>query len=457
MGGSQSAHSTSGGGSEGYHIHGVQDDSPAQKAGLEPFFDFILTVGNTRLNRENDTLKDLLKANVEKAVKLEVYSMKVAKVREVEVVPSNMWGGQGLLGASVRFCSFQGAHEHVWHVLNIEPNSPADLAGLTPHTDYIVGADQVMQESEDFYNLIELYEGKPLKLLVYNSELDKCREIAVTPNGAWGGEGSLGCGIGYGYLHRIPCFPPGPEETKPDLSPPPAAAAPAPASPAPQPPEDGYAEASLMATGASSDRTGDGPAGPEQGTPDLEQGVSDLEQGMPDLTMESSLPPPPHPPPPLRRVMDPDSSPVPAEACEPHNLSGVLDPSAAITSSSALVGTTDSAPGTDGSLTQGELSAHSDQPCQVAAEVPAADSTVPLAAPAAEEAAESPPVFETPTPSLPASPGPPPLLPGEQDQPPPSLPPPETEKVAPHEPPATEEEPRSLAAEEVSGGENESD
>ena len=22
--------------------------------------------------------------------------------------------------------------------------------------------------------------------------------------GAWGGEGSLGCGIGYGYLHRIP-------------------------------------------------------------------------------------------------------------------------------------------------------------------------------------------------------------------------------------------------------------
>ena len=24
------------------------------------------------------------------------------------------------------------------------------------------------------------------------------------PNGAWGGEGSIGAGIGYGYLHRIP-------------------------------------------------------------------------------------------------------------------------------------------------------------------------------------------------------------------------------------------------------------
>lgn len=62
-------------------------------------------------------LKDLLKANVEKAVKLEVYNIKTMKIREVEVVPSNMWGGQGLLGASVRFCSFQGANEHVWHVL----------------------------------------------------------------------------------------------------------------------------------------------------------------------------------------------------------------------------------------------------------------------------------------------------------------------------------------------------
>ena len=68
-------------------------------------------------NKENDTLKALLKANVEKPVKLEVFNMKTMKVREVEVVPSNMWGGQGLLGASVRFCSFRRASEHVWHVL----------------------------------------------------------------------------------------------------------------------------------------------------------------------------------------------------------------------------------------------------------------------------------------------------------------------------------------------------
>ncbi|CAM4724310.1 unnamed protein product [Leuciscus chuanchicus] len=179
----------------GYHVHAIQENSPAERAGLEPFFDFILSIGHTRL------------ANVEKPVKLEVYSSKVMRIRELEVVPSNMWGGQGLLGASVRFCTFQGANHNVWHVLDVEANSPAELAGLKPYSDYIVGADQVLQESEDFFSLIEASEGKALKLLVYNTRCDRCREVMITPNGAWGGEGSLGCGVGFGYLHRIPMRP----------------------------------------------------------------------------------------------------------------------------------------------------------------------------------------------------------------------------------------------------------
>lgn len=52
--------------------------------------------------------------------------------------------------------------------------------------------------------MIESSENKQLKLFVYNYELDNVREVLLTPNSAWGGEGSLGCGIGYGYLHRIP-------------------------------------------------------------------------------------------------------------------------------------------------------------------------------------------------------------------------------------------------------------
>ncbi|PWA17550.1 hypothetical protein CCH79_00011359 [Gambusia affinis] len=220
MGASQSVE-IPGGGSEGYHVlrcvccvsvsrlgvPKVQENSPGHRAGLEPFFDFIVSINNNRLNKDNDTLKDLLKANVEKPVKMLVYSSKTLELRETTVTPSNLWGGQGLLGVSIRFCSFEGANENVWHVLEVEPNSPAALAGLRPHTDYIIGADTVMNESEDLFSLIESHEGKGLKLYVYNTDTDNCREVVITPNGSWGGEGSLGCGIGYGYLHRIPTRP----------------------------------------------------------------------------------------------------------------------------------------------------------------------------------------------------------------------------------------------------------
>ncbi|KAM7378874.1 hypothetical protein PAMP_004468 [Pampus punctatissimus] len=262
------------GGTYGYHVHGVQPNSPAEKGGLQPFFDFILSLDNKRLNEENDQLKEILKASMEKAVRMEVYSSKTTRVRELEVVPTNMWGGQGLLGASVRFCSYQGANENVWHVLDVEASSPAALAGLQPHSDYIVGADQVLQDSEDFYSLIEAHEGKPLKLLVYNTVTDNCREVVVTPNGAWGGEGSLGCGIGYGYLHRIPVHPdvltvnpqvPLPEET-----------------PSPEPPAThGFTEASLLAPSSQS------------------EDVSDLEQV---ILEKAPLPPP------IQSIKDPGFS-----------------------------------------------------------------------------------------------------------------------------------------------------
>ncbi|XP_050664423.1 Golgi reassembly-stacking protein 2 [Leptidea sinapis] len=203
MGSSQSL-GVPGGGSEGYHVLRVQDGSPGQKANLEPFFDFIVAIDNIRLDQDNDTLKEILKKNTDNTIKMLVYSSKTQSVREVMITPNASWGGEGLIGVSIRFCSFEGATENVWHILEVHPSSPAELAGLRPFTDYIIGADSVMHESEDLYTLIEAHEGRPLKLYVYNVSEDLCREVVITPNHNWGGEGSLGCGIGYGYLHRIP-------------------------------------------------------------------------------------------------------------------------------------------------------------------------------------------------------------------------------------------------------------
>lgn len=76
-----------------------------------------MAIENIRLDQDNDTLKELLKKNVDKTIKMLVYSSKTQSVREVMITPSANWGGQGLLGVSIRFCSFEGANENVWHVL----------------------------------------------------------------------------------------------------------------------------------------------------------------------------------------------------------------------------------------------------------------------------------------------------------------------------------------------------
>lgn len=204
MGSGDSSLNIPGGGSEGYHVLKIQENSPGHVAGLEPFFDFIIAINGIRLDQDNNTLKDTLVANVEKPVKLLVYSSKTMNLKEVTLVPTNKWGGQGVLGVSIRFCSFEKANENVWHVLDVQPHSPAALAGLRSNSDYIIGSDQLLTEPEDLFTLIESFENRQLKLYVYNCELDNVREVLLTPNCAWGGEGSLGCDIGYGYLHRIP-------------------------------------------------------------------------------------------------------------------------------------------------------------------------------------------------------------------------------------------------------------
>ncbi|XP_061696767.1 Golgi reassembly-stacking protein 2 [Syngnathoides biaculeatus] len=206
MGGSKSVQ-VPGGGSEGYHVLRVQQNSPGYCAGLEPFFDFIIGICDTRLSKDNDTLQRALERNVDKPTKLMLYSSRTLDVRETVIVPSSMWGGPGLLGISIRFSDFQGARENVWHVLEVEPNSPAALAGLRAYTDYVIGAETFMDKNENLFKLINSHEGRLLKLYVYNTDTVECREVYVRPNCNWGGAGSLGCGIGYGYLHRVPTAP----------------------------------------------------------------------------------------------------------------------------------------------------------------------------------------------------------------------------------------------------------
>lgn len=83
--------------------------------------------------------------------------------------------------------------------------SPADLAGLLPYSDYILGSPEgVLHGESGLSEIVEDHINRPLRLYVYNNEYNVTRQVTLTPSREWGGEGALGCVLGYGALHRLP-------------------------------------------------------------------------------------------------------------------------------------------------------------------------------------------------------------------------------------------------------------
>ncbi|KAJ3337371.1 Aspartate aminotransferase, cytoplasmic [Gonapodya sp. JEL0774] len=194
---------------DGYHVLGVNPGSPADLAGLEPHFDYIIACEGVELEPSTNPLAGALHRAIDRETVLHVYSSKRRSIRDVPIVPSKeYWSSgpeNGLIGCSVRWCSYDGADEHIWHVLEIQPNSPAELAGLYPNTDYIIGTpSHPLPHRDDLFHLVESHIDRPLRLFVYNSVTDGTREVMMVPSRGWGGEGCLGAAVGYGYLHKIP-------------------------------------------------------------------------------------------------------------------------------------------------------------------------------------------------------------------------------------------------------------
>mmetsp|Transcript_107617 Transcript_107617/g.160964 ORF Transcript_107617/g.160964 Transcript_107617/m.160964 type:complete len:168 (+) Transcript_107617:3-506(+) len=149
----------------GFHVVKVKANSPGAKAGLIPYFDYLVCANDYPLNQQNNVFVKILQDNIDKEVKCVVYNSKTEKAREVIITPNSDWdeNKKELLGVSIRFCNIKSSTEFVWHVLEVFPNSPASQSGLIQYTDYIVGSTSlVFQSSEDFFNLVAANLGKSL-------------------------------------------------------------------------------------------------------------------------------------------------------------------------------------------------------------------------------------------------------------------------------------------------------
>jgi len=196
----------------GYRILAIQSQSPASSVGLVPIFDFIVQADDRPLLAEDGTFTSIIREFENRLLTITVYNSKCRKLRNLSFTPCKNWGGEGLLGLTIKFDSFDGSEDSVIHVLDVNPDSPAEKAGLVEDVDYIIGTPYMVFENlDELYDLVADSVGdhedgqfEELELYIYNMETDMIRKVFLTPSQEWGGEGVLGCGVGHGFLHRIP-------------------------------------------------------------------------------------------------------------------------------------------------------------------------------------------------------------------------------------------------------------
>ena len=131
-----------------------------------------------------------------------------------------LWTRGGVFSKSRNIC-------YPWYLLlaKLAPSHPGSSSSscspCSPYSSWFLLLLLLLPPRCSTSRRIEAHEGRPLQLYVYNTETDHCREVgtsslltpltphrsplqvSITPNVTLGGEGSLGCGIGYCYLHSL--------------------------------------------------------------------------------------------------------------------------------------------------------------------------------------------------------------------------------------------------------------
>ncbi|KAK3341515.1 GRASP55/65 PDZ-like domain-containing protein [Lasiosphaeria hispida] len=169
---------------------------------VEPWFDFVVGINGRMIDDSDPRLfAQEIRNCAGGAVMLGLWSAKGQRTRALHIpVPADT----ASLGLTLQWTPLSVV-SNIWHVLDVPANSPADLAGLLPYSDYILGTPEgVLHGEGGLSELVEDHIGRPLRLYVYNNEYNVTREVTMQPSRDWGGQGALGCVLGYGALHRLP-------------------------------------------------------------------------------------------------------------------------------------------------------------------------------------------------------------------------------------------------------------
>lgn len=189
-----------------YQVLKVKEHSPAEKAGLISYFDYIAGISDTLLDEHSHkALETAVKASINQKLKVLVYNSRINGYRDVEITPHLGWDNDaGLLGCNVRFLEYSNAHQRVWKILEVVPGGCAEAAGLQPEEYFVASLDKVLFEEEDFRFLIEKNPNSELRFIIYNASKDRCREVFLKPGKDAFNKGTIGCTVGYSAIYRVP-------------------------------------------------------------------------------------------------------------------------------------------------------------------------------------------------------------------------------------------------------------
>lgn len=169
---------------------------------IEPWFDFVVGINGRMIDNPDPRLfAQEVRNCAGGTVTFGLWSAKGQRTRALHIpVPADT----ASLGLTLQWTPLS-AVSNIWHVLDVPANSPADQAGLLPYSDYILGSpDGVLLGEGGLGELVEEHIGRPLSVYVYNNEYNVTRLLSIQPSRDWGGQGALGCVLGYGALHRLP-------------------------------------------------------------------------------------------------------------------------------------------------------------------------------------------------------------------------------------------------------------
>ena len=205
--------------SKGLRVLKVAKNSPGFKAGIEPFFDFILsmtvaekTTDFTEISSENTAESSILSfffekicENLQNSIEFCVFNVFSQKKRKISMIPSKNWpNADSLLGILIRIEEIDDALTKTFKILKVLPDSASSLAGFI-EKEYILGMPYYKYgDIHEFLAILTMNsEDLHKEICVFNEKTQEIRFVSMKIEK----KGGLGCELGFGIINQLrPCL-----------------------------------------------------------------------------------------------------------------------------------------------------------------------------------------------------------------------------------------------------------